>query len=132
MANYMFILRPTEKSRKVVCPKCTARGEVLDSCSECHGTAIKKIKVYTYYVKDTPIHINYTDRDPDTGILRYWENSEEFYYETVYPEINKYVPNVPHGIHLCHDTMKSALTECERINKYLLEESRDTASKFSF
>lgn len=132
MANYMFILRPTEKVHKAVCPKCAARGEVLDSCSECRGTAIKKTKSFTYYVKDTPININYTDRDPKTGILRYWENSEEFYYETVYPELNKYVPNVPHGIHFCHDTMKSALTECERINKYLLEESRNTAFKFSF
>jgi hypothetical protein len=122
MANFMYVLRPVEKVHKSVCPRCAARGEVLDSCSECHGTAIKKTKLYQYYVQDKPIHIDHTDREPKTGILRYWEDSSEFYYETVYPELNKYVPNVPHGIHLCHDTMQSALVECERINNYIFDQ----------
>jgi RecJ-like exonuclease len=120
MANYMFVLRPTDKKHKVVCPACASRGEVLDTCPVCHGTAIKKVCIPQYYVQDKPILISKTDRDPDTGILRYWESLCEYFYEVVYPELNRYVPDVPHGIHLCHDDKASAMRECERINKYLV------------
>lgn len=119
MANYMFVLRPTEKHLKVVCPACYERGEVLDTCRECHGTAIKKRKCFQYYVQDKPIHIVRIDRDHKTGVLRYWENSSEFFYETLTPVLNKYVPDVSYGIHLCHDDKMSAQRECERINTYL-------------
>jgi RecJ-like exonuclease len=127
MANYMFILRPAEKKFKVVCPECAKRGEVLDTCKICHGTAIKRKSIQQYYVQEKPIEITYTDREMRTGVLRYWENSCDFYYETVYPELNKYVPAVPHGIHLCHDSYKSALTECDRINKYLNNAAKEEA-----
>jgi GTP cyclohydrolase III len=127
MANYMFILRPTEKTIRSVCPICVKRGEVIDNCPVCHGTAIRKRKVPQYYVQDKPIQITHIDRDAKTGILRYWENSSEFFYETVYPDLNKYVPEVPHGIHLCHDDIKSAQAECERINKYLYKKKYETA-----
>jgi hypothetical protein len=122
MANYMFVLRPTEKKYKVVCPICAKRGIVEDSCSTCRGTGIKRKSVFQYYVQDRPIEITRIDRDPKTGILRYWENSCEFFYETVDPKLNEYVPEVPYGIHLCHDDRKSAQVECERINKFLMED----------
>ena len=124
MANYMFVLRNTEKRYRVVCPTCFKRGIVDDSCSTCGGAGTYRKMVIQYYVQDKPIHITKVDREPNTGILRYWENNWEFFYETVYPELNKYVPNVPHGIHLCHDCIETAQVECERINKYLINEAK--------
>lgn len=135
MANFMFVLRPTEKVHKSVCPACAARGEVLDSCTSCRGTAVKKYRFTQYYVQDRPIQIDKVDRDPKTGILRYWENMSEFYHETTTPELNKYVPEVPYGIHFCHDTKASAETECARINKYLADKAaseKANALKFNF
>lgn len=119
MANYMFVLRPTTEKHKVVCPTCAKRGEVLTSCPTCRGTAIKNVHIPQYYVQDKPIEITHIDRDPENGVLRYWEGACDFIYETVYPELNRYVEEIPHGIHLCHDTMVSAKTECKRINKLL-------------
>ena len=134
--NCMFVLRPTKKTYKVVCPTCAARGEITDTFSTCKGTAIKKCCSTQYYVQDRPIQIVRTDRDPKTGILRYWEGSSEYFYETTYPTLNRYVPEVPYGIHLCHDDRKSAEAECERINKYLheksLEEKETNTTQFSF
>lgn len=124
MANYMFVLRPTEQKRKIVCPACVKRGEVINSCALCCGSAIKTTRFPQYYVQDKPIEITKVDRDFETGILRYWEGANEFFYETVYPSLNKYVPEVPFGIHLCHDTRFSAQAECERINKYLAEKDK--------
>ena len=125
MANYMFILRPTEKKYKAVCSDCARRGEVLNSCRQCNGTGVKGKRMFQYYVQERPIEIVKTDRDPKIGVLRYWENFSEYFYETVTPNLNKYVPEVPYGVHLCHDTMKSAMAECERINNYLSERSRE-------
>lgn len=119
MANYMFVLRPIKKSYKTICSTCYERGEVLDSCFDCHGAGIIKKNTQQYFVQEKPIEIIQVDRDPKTGVLRYWENASEFYYETVYPELHRYTPKVPHGIHLCHDTKESAQIECERINKFL-------------
>lgn len=127
MATYMFVLRPTEKYYKTVCPACAHRGEVIDECKWCHGTATKKHSIMQYYVQDRPIEITCVDRDPRNGVLRYWENSCEYFYETITPALNKHVPDVPYGVHLCHDTMKSAQIECERINKYL----SDTAKRYA-
>lgn len=126
MANYMFVLRPTEKKIKTVCLACAHRGEVIDECRWCHGTAVKKHSIPQYYVQEKPIEISHIDRDPKTGVLRYWENKSEFFYETVYPELNHYVPEVPHGIHLCHDTRVSAQTECERINNFLKNANKES------
>ena len=119
MANYMFVLRPTNKSHKVVCPECVKRGEVLDSCHTCRGSAIKKSNITQYYVQDRPIEIVKVDRDPKTGILRYWEDSSNYFDETTYNSMNKYVPDVPYGIHFCHENKLSAAIECERVNAYL-------------
>lgn len=135
MANYMFVLRPVDKIHKAVCPTCAARGEVLDSCPTCRGSAVKRYRFTQYYVQDRPIQITKVDRDPETGILRYWENMSEFYNETTTPKINKYVPEVPYGIHFCHDDKKSAETECNRINKYLkdkVNEDKTKALSFNF
>lgn len=119
MIDYMFVLRSAEKTHKSVCPACVSRGEILDSCTICSGTAIKKYSFMQYYVQNKPIKIVRIDRDQKTGILRYWEGAYDFYYETTTPELNKYIPEVPYGVHLCHYTKESAETECARINKYL-------------
>ena len=119
MANFMYVLRPTEKSHKTVCPVCAARGEVLDTCPACRGSAVKGYRVTQFYVQDRPIQIDHVDRDPKTGILRYWESMSDCYYETTTQEINKYMPDVPYGLHLCHEERKWAEIECERINQYL-------------
>ncbi len=131
MANYMYILRPTNKTFKKVCPECAKRGEVLDSCRSCRGSAIKKNSVMQYYVQDRPIEIVRIDRDPETGILRYWEDSSNFFNETTYRSMNKYVPDVPYGVHLCHENRKSADIECERINAYLKNAKKLTEAPLS-
>lgn len=119
MANYMFVLRPFTKTRKIVCTACAQSIEVLTSCSKCHGNGVTTQHIPQYRVQDRPILIERVDRDPDTGILRYWENSCEFFHETNYPSLNHYVPSVPYGIHLLHDSKESAINECDRINKFL-------------
>lgn len=119
----MFVLRPYTKKHRVVCPACVERGEVLDICPICHGSATKGKTLNQYYVKDKPIVIERIDRDSETGILRYWEDKSNFYYETVYPEVHKYTPVVPHGVHLCHYTESSAKAECKRINDFLAGEA---------
>jgi hypothetical protein len=121
MANYMFVLRPIEKVHKAVCPACAKRGEVLDTCKTCGGSAVKKYRFTQYCVQDKPIQIVKVDRDTKTGILRYWENMSEFFYEAVTNDLNSYVPEVPYGVHFCHDTKESAEAECARVNKYLSE-----------
>jgi hypothetical protein len=121
MANYMYILCPTDKSYKTVCPECAKRGEVLKSCTTCHGSAIKNHKRTQYYLQNNPIQIVNVDRDPETGIIRYWESQSEYYYETTYNSLNKFVPDVPYGIHLCHETEASAIRERDRINEYLAD-----------
>ena len=130
MAYYMFILRPTEKKFKVVCPACAKRGEVVASCRTCCGAGVRGKSIMQYYVQEKPIEIEKVDRDPKNGILRYWENLSEFFYETVTPKLNKYAPDVPYGVHLCHDTRKSAEIECERINNYLKKGSQTTDDSF--
>ncbi len=127
MANYMFILRPVETRIKTVCPECTRRGEVIDSCKCCCGKGVRGKAIPQYYVQEHPVEIIRADRDSKTGVLRYWENLSEFFYETVYPKLNKYVPEVPHGIHLCHDTRQSAQLECDRINKYLKDITKQSS-----
>lgn len=123
MATYMFVLQPVNKKHKTVCPACAKRGEVIKTCPVCRGSAIKGINIPQYYVQERPVEIIKTDRDPKNGVLRYWEGACEFFYETVYPELNKYVPEVPHGVHLCHETRHSAQVECERINQFLQEKT---------
>ena len=124
MANFMYILRPTKACIKTVCPTCTKRGMVMDSCDTCHGKAFIKHSIPQYYVQDKPIEITRVDRDATTGILRYWENMSEFYYETTYPSLNKFTPGVPYGIHLLHDNKQSAQAECDRINGFLFEANK--------
>lgn len=119
MANYMFVLRPIEKTHKSVCPACAKRGEVTNDCPVCKGSAVKGYRFTQYYVQERPIQIVNVDRSPETGILRYWESADEYFNETTTPDLNKYVPKVPYGIHFCHDDRKSAEIECERINRFL-------------
>lgn len=131
----MFLLRPTKEARKKVCPTCALRGEVLDACPTCHGKATINYSVFQFIVKKNPITITHIDRDPGTGILRYWENSCEFFNETVDPSLNPYIPEVPYGVHLCHSTLESAQKECKRINSFLEKEAKTKntkAIKFAF
>ncbi len=132
MANFMYVLKPIESKVKTVCLACAKRGEVVDFCRFCNGEGITKKTIIQYGIKERPIQIDKVDRDPKTGILRYWENDSEFFYETVYPELNKYVPKVPYGIHLCHDDMKSAMTERDRINKHLKAEAKESFETVQF
>lgn len=123
MANFMYVLRPEETKIRVVCPTCAKRGEVTDFCTTCHGSGVKTISTVLFSQRSRPIQIEKVDRDPKTGIIRYWENKSEFFYETTTHELNKNIPDVPYGVHLCHDTSESAHIECDRINKYLRNKS---------
>jgi hypothetical protein len=77
-----------------------------------------------YTTNRRPIEIVKVDRDPKTGIIRYWTDMSEFFYETVTPDLNKYVPAVPHGIHLIHKSLTDAFNEADRVNKHLEEAAR--------
>lgn len=117
----MVRLKPVETRKKRVCPACYAKGEVTLGCHKCHGAGIINFKTIRYNVATRPIEIVKTDRDPKTGIIRYWENQNEFYHETTTPKLNKYVPEVPYGVHLLHDSYDEAFAEAERVNKALEE-----------
>lgn len=117
----MIKLKPVETTKKRVCPACYAKGEVTDDCHKCHGAGIINSKTIRYNVVARPAEIVKVDRDPKTGIIRYWENQSEFFYETVTPELNKYVPEVPFGVHLLHDSYEEAFGEATRVNKALEE-----------
>lgn len=117
----MVKLKPIETTKKRVCPACYAKGEVANNCHKCHGAGVIKSKTVRYNVVARPIEIVKIDRDPKTGIIRYWENQSEFFYETTTPKLNKYVPEVPFGIHLIHESFEEAFAEVERINKALDE-----------
>lgn len=117
----MIRLKPVEAKKKHVCSACYTRGEVLSSCRKCSGTGVIGSKAIRYTVVPFPVEIVKVDRDPKTGIIRYWENLSEFFYETTTPALNKYAPEVPFGLHLIHDSFDEALTEADRINKALDE-----------
>lgn len=117
----MIKLRPVETKKKRVCPVCYAKGEVTDDCHKCHGAGIINSKTLRYNVAAHPVEIIKVDRDPETGIIRYWENQSEFFHETTTPQLNKYVPEVPFGIHLIHGSYEEAFAEANRVNKALEE-----------
>lgn len=117
----MVKLTPIETKKKRVCPACYANGEVRPDCHKCHGTGVINSKTLRYNVATRPVEINKIDRDAKTGIIRYWENESEFFYETVTPKLNKYVPEVPFGIHLIHENYDEAFVEANRVNKALEE-----------
>ncbi len=117
----MIRLKPVEAQKKRVCPACYARGEVTTDCHKCHGAGVINSKTIRYNVVARPVEIVKVDRDSKTGILRYWENQSEFFYETTTPELNKYVPKVPFGVHLIHESYEEAFTEAARVNKALEE-----------
>ena len=126
--SLMVKLTPIETKKKRVCPACHSRGEVTANCNRCHGAGVINSKTIRYKVAPQPIEIVKVDRDPRTGIIRYWENKSEFFYETVTPKLNKYVPEVPFGIHLIHDNYDDAFAEAERVNK-ALDETEVKANK---
>jgi len=115
----MIKLKPVETKKKRVCPACYAKGEVTDDCHKCHGAGIINSKTIRYNVVARPVEIVKVDRDPKTGIIRYWENQSEFFYETATPKLNKYVPEVPFGVHLIHENYEDAFAEADRVNKAL-------------
>jgi CO dehydrogenase nickel-insertion accessory protein CooC1 len=117
----MIRLKPVETKKKRVCPVCYAKGEVKTDCKKCYGKGVISSTTIRYTVATRPVEIEKIDRDPDTGIIRYWGNKSEFFYETTTHELNKYVPEIPFGIHLLHDNFDEALIEAERVNKALEE-----------
>ena len=117
----MIKLKPVDVKKKRVCPACYAKGEVTDDCRKCHGAGVINSKTVRYNVVARPVEIVKIDRDPKTGVIRYWENQSEFFYETVTPKLNKYVPEVPFGIHLIHENFEDAFAEADRVNKALEE-----------
>lgn len=119
--SLMVKLKPVETKKKRVCPACYAKGEVTSACHKCHGNGVINSKTLRYKVESRPVEIVKIDRDPKTGIKRYWENKSEFFYETVTPKLNKYVPEVPFGIHFIHDSYDDAFAEADRVNKALDE-----------
>lgn len=124
----MIKLKQAEVKKKRVCTACYAKGEVKSDCYKCHGTGVINSKTIRYNVATRPVDIEKIDRDPKTGILRYWENESEFFYETTTHELNKYVPEVPFGVHLLHNSYDDAFAEADRVNK-ALEELEVKASK---
>lgn len=124
MRLFFYRLKPSSNKLRAVCPTCAARGKIEDSCRNCCGSGEVKREYMSYEVAKRQVEIVKIDRDPKTGVLRYWENKSEFFFETVTPALNKWVPEVPHGIHLVHRTFAEATHEADRINKYLEEAAR--------
>lgn len=117
----MFKLKLIEVKKKRVCSTCYAKGEVKSDCRKCHGSGTIGFTTMRYKVDVYPVEIVKVDRDPKTGIIRYWENLSEFFYETTTPRLNKYVPEVPFGVHLIHESYDEAFAEANRVNKALEE-----------
>ena len=124
----MVKLKPDETKKTRVSPACYAKGEVTDDCHKCHGAGVINSKTIRYKVEPRPVEIVKIDRDPKTGIIRYWENQSEFFYETTTTKLNKYVPEVPFGIHLIHENFEDAFAEADRVNK-ALDETEVKATK---
>jgi len=123
----MIKLKPVEVKKKRVCSACYAKGEVTESCHKCHGTGVINSSTIRYRVTAHPVEIVKIDRDPRNGIIRYWENQSEFTYETTTPELNKYVPEVPFGVHLLHDSYEEAFAEAARVNEALDKQEVEAA-----
>lgn len=119
MAIEMYRLKMTEQRIRKCCPTCIKRGHIDEFCKSCNGNGTIRSRINRYEVTPHTLTVYKIDRDPKTGILRYWESADEFYYETTTPELNKYVPEVPHGIHLVHYTRADAELERDRVNKEL-------------
>lgn len=123
----MIRLKPVETKKKRVCSACYTKGEVTESCHKCHGMGVINSSTIRYRVAAHPVEIVKVDRDPRNGIIRYWENQSEFTYETTIPELNKYVPEVPFGIHLLHDSYEEAFAEAARVNEALDKREAEAA-----
>lgn len=129
MSNFAsaYKLMPHTEKLKVLCPGCVKKpGHIISlGCHVCGGKGFINKSFLQYKVAAHREPIYKIDRDPKTGCLRYWTNMSEFYFESVTPDLNKYVPRVPHGIHLIHFTHEQAEIEANRINNYLKDNSID-------
>lgn len=119
-----YKLTPTTTKFRAVCTACARRGRIVEDCKTCHGSGEVMRSHMKYELNRRPIDIVKVDRDSRTGIIRYWTDMSEFFYETVTPSLNKYVPEVPHGIHLVHKSLLDAENEANRINRHLEESAR--------
>ena len=115
-----YVLTPEERAVKKVCPRCVQVNSIIyDSCPVCHGNGFIKKRYQHFSVRRNLIDIVKISREELTGHLIYWTSASEFYHEETYNTDNKYVPDVPYGIHFIHFTKEDAEREAERINKYL-------------
>jgi hypothetical protein len=120
----VYVLNCLDTHKKIVCSSCAKRGEVISACPECGGSGVRHKTVRRYKVKNNPVEVVNIDRDPKTGIIRYWTGLSDFYYESTYHSLNHFVPEVPYGVHLIHSDRKTAQIEADRINAYLEKQER--------
>lgn len=119
----MYKLVSTKFTETMFCKKCSKLGYINSNCPECGGKGIHKFHWEGYKVSNSAQILEKVDRCPETGHIRYWSDKSNFCYETTTPELNKYCPNVPYGIHFYLDTYEEAETEACRVNTYLRKEA---------
>lgn len=120
----MYRLLGTRFTEKVFCRSCARQGCINPKCPECGGKGIHKFHWEGFRASNEAYILEKVDRCPETGHIRYWSDKSNFCYETVTPELNKYCPDVPYGIHYYHDTYKEAEAEVNRVNDYLYKEAK--------
>ena len=120
----MYRLLSTKFTEKVFCRSCAKHGFIDPKCPECNGKGVHKFHWEGFRVSDEAYILEKVDRCPKTGHIRYWLDKSTFCYETVTPELNKYCPDVPYGIHYYHDTYQDAEAEAIRVNSYLYNEAK--------
>lgn len=117
----MVRIKMTESKVKQCCPSCSKKSQIDYDCPICGGSGTRKKTIKRYEVVKGYTDICRIDRNPETGRLRYWTSSSEYYFEEVFPTDNRYVPDIPNGIHFLHHSSEDAQRECNRINKILEE-----------
>lgn len=121
----MYKLLSTKFTERVFCRSCARLGCINPKCPECGGKGIHKFHWDGFRVSNDAYILEKVDRCPKTGHIRYWSDKSNFCYETVTPELNKYCPNVPYGIHYYHDIYQDAEAEVTRVNSYLYKEATE-------
>ena len=113
-----WVLKMRPRVIRVVCESCHKKGFVQDSCPVCGGKGSHKKTQMAWTVSPNQIDIEKIDRDPKTGMLRYWTSLSEFFCETT-----SHAPyqGYPYGVHFVHFNYKEAVNEADRLNSILRE-----------